>query len=121
MMGLHTEFSHLQAFYRSVVVATPQAYFGYEEQAPFVMHPAPVVVQVPIAELQSVSVVNVTGSKSQIKFIHVYVTPFHPHVGLSYPVSGLLLHSYGVIRKPQDEGLVLHYQAKSQPKVDLES
>ena len=53
------------------------------------------------------SVVNVTGSNSQ--FNETQVKPFHPHVGLSDPFSGVLLHSKAVMIIPQDDGLVLHY------------
>ena len=48
IIGLQAESPQIQAFYASVVAAGPQAYFGYVEQAPFVMHPAPLVVHVEI-------------------------------------------------------------------------
>ena len=35
----------MQTFYGSVVAEIPQAYLEYVEQAPFTMHPLPVVVQ----------------------------------------------------------------------------
>ncbi len=50
-MGLQAEFYHIQAFWMSVDDATPQANFGYVEQAPFVIHPIPPAVQVGIAAL----------------------------------------------------------------------
>ena len=64
----------------SVVAAGPQAYLGYEEQAPFVMHPAPFVVQVEIIVLQAPSVINVTGSKAHVKETQVVVAAFQAHV-----------------------------------------
>ena len=50
-IGLQIEFDHMQAFWISVVEATPHADFGYVEHAPFVIHPIPPVVQVEIAAL----------------------------------------------------------------------
>ena len=70
-IGLQAESPQMQAFYVSVVAAGPQAYFGYVEQAPFVMHPAPLVVHVEIIALQSPSVFNFAGSNSQVKGTHI--------------------------------------------------
>ena len=92
----------------SVVAATPQAYLLYVEQAPFVTHPAPLVVQLGKIKLQALSDVNETGSKSQFNFIHYYVTASHPHYIVSEPINGVLLHSNAVTYNPQKEGLVLH-------------
>ena len=64
----------------SVVYAGPQANWGYVEQAPFVMHPAPLVVQVEIIALQAPSVINVTGSNAQVKGPQVVETGFQAHV-----------------------------------------
>ena len=64
----------------SVVAAGPQACLGYVEQAPFVTHPAPLVVQVEIIELQAPSVISVTGSKAQVKGTHVVKEAFQAHV-----------------------------------------
>ena len=62
------------------MAAEPQAYLGYVEQAPFVMHPAPFVVQVEIIVLQAPSVVKVTGNKAQVKETQVVEAAFQAHV-----------------------------------------
>ena len=67
----------------SVVEATPQAYLLYVEQAPFVTHPAPLVVQVEITDLHRSSVPKVIGSKSQLINMHCFRKVSHPHM-MSY-------------------------------------
>ena len=47
-IGLHAELAQIHAFYISVVVAFPQAFLLYDEQAPLVTQPALLVVQVEI-------------------------------------------------------------------------
>ena len=64
----------------SVVDAGPQANLGYDEQAPFVMHPAPFVVQVEIIAPQAPSVINVTGSNAQVKGTQVVEAALQAHV-----------------------------------------
>ena len=78
----------------SVVAAGPQAYFGYVEQASFVMHPAPLVVQVGIIALQSSSVINLADSKAQVKGIHFFEAASQAQDIFVDPSSGVLLHSY---------------------------
>ena len=90
------------------MAAGPQADLGYIEQAPFVMHPAPLVVQVEIIALQAPSVVNVTGSKAQFKGTQVVEAAFQAHVIYDEPSNGILLHSDAVEKPAQVEGLVLH-------------
>lgn len=62
------------------MAAGPQASLGYVEQAPFVMHPAPLVVQVEMIALQAPSVINVTGSKAQVKETQVVEAAFQAQV-----------------------------------------
>ena len=104
----------MQTFWVSVVAAGPQAYLGYVEQAPLVMHPAPLVVQVDITALQVLSVVKVTGSKAHVNGTHADVEAFQPQVNVVDPVNGVLLHSDAVVNPPHVDGLVLHWLAKSQ-------
>ena len=92
----------------SVVAAGPQAYLGYVEQAPLVIHPAPFVVQVEMTALQVLSDVNVTGSKAQVNGTQSVVAAFQAQVNVVEPVKGVLLHSEAVVKPPQVEGLVLH-------------
>ena len=66
----------------SVVAATPQAHLLYVEQAPLVTHPAPLVVQLLKIELQALSDVNETGSKSQFNFMHCNWNPQKEGIGL---------------------------------------
>ena len=70
--------------------------------------PAPVDVQVEIIALQALSVVNVTGSKAQVKGMQLVVAAFHAHVSVVEPANGVLLHSDALLKPPQVEGFVLH-------------
>ena len=70
-IGLHAELAQIHTFYRSVVVAGPQANLLYVEQAPFVTQPALLVVQVEIIAKQAESDVSVTGNRLQVRLIHV--------------------------------------------------
>ena len=83
------------------------------------MHPAPLVVQVEITELQAESVVSVTGSNAHVNGTHVVVEAIHPHVNNVDPAKGVLLHSDAVVKPPQFDVFVLQLLAKSHPKVDL--
>ena len=60
-MGLQAEFDQIQVL-ESVVIAVPQFYLEYDEQGPFVTHPAPFVTQVGNILLHPASVVKVTGN-----------------------------------------------------------
>ena len=69
--------------------------------------------------LQVPSVVNVTGSKAQVNGTQVVVEAFQAQVNVVEPVKGVLLHSDAVVKPPQVDGFVLHWLAKSHPRVDL--
>ena len=90
--GLHTEFAQIHNFYVSVVAAGPQANLLYDEQTPFVTHPAPFVVQVEIAAEQAESVVSVTGNRAQVKLTQEFETVLQAHVTVVDPEIGTLLH-----------------------------
>ena len=79
-------------FYVSVVDAGPQANLLYDEQAAFVTHPAPFVVQVEITAEQAESVVSVTGNSAQVKLTQDDETVFQPQVIDFDPEIVLLLH-----------------------------
>ena len=98
----------MQTFCVSVVAAGPQANLGYVEQAPFVIHPAPLVVHVEMTALQELSDVNVTGSKAHVNGTHVVVAAFQAQVNVVEPVNGVLLQSDAFVNPPQVVGLDLH-------------
>ena len=91
-IGLHTELAQIHDFYVSVVAAGPQATLLYVEQAAFVTHPLPFVVQVEIAAEQAESVVSVTGNRAQVRGPQVDEAWFQAQVTVVDPEIGTLLH-----------------------------
>ena len=84
VIGLHYEFAQIHNFYISVVAAGPQANLSYVEQAPFVTHPAPLVVQVDRTAEQAESVIRVIGNRVHVRLTHEFETELHAQVTFFY-------------------------------------